>query len=116
MIALAANDWATADPMFHADAVWWIIGQGELPHARVRELALKTEGPLATHGLRIIGSVAEGNKVAVEAVGEMAFPDGREYHNTYHHLIEFREDRIILLREYFDTLYVQKVFGPDLYG
>jgi ketosteroid isomerase-like protein len=115
LMALAANDFAKADAMFHPDAVWWIIGQGELWHARVRELAEKTEGPLSVHGLRIIGTVAEGNKVAVEAVGEMAFPDGRPYANTYHHVIEFRGDRISKMREYFDTHYVRQVFGQDLY-
>jgi ketosteroid isomerase-like protein len=115
LMALAANEFAKADAMFHPDAVWWIIGQGELSHARVRELAEKTEGPLSVHGLRIIGTVAEGNKVAVEAVGEMAFPDGRAYTNTYHHVIEFRGDRISKMREYFDTHYVRQVFGQDLY-
>jgi ketosteroid isomerase-like protein len=45
LMALAANEFAKADAMFHPDAVWWIIGQGELSHARVRELAEKTEGP-----------------------------------------------------------------------
>jgi hypothetical protein len=115
MIALAANRWAEADPMFHPDAQWWIIGQGELPHSRVRELAVKTEGNLAIHGLEIIGTVVEGDKVCVEAVGQMQFPDGRRYDNTYHHMIEFRGDRIIRMREYFDTRYVREVFGDDLY-
>jgi ketosteroid isomerase-like protein len=116
MIALADNRFADADAMFHPDAVWWIIGQGELSHARVRELAEKTEGPLTVKGLKIIGTVAEGDKVAVEAVGAMAFADGRTYENTYHHMIEFRGDRIIRMREYFDTHYVRKVFGEDVYN
>jgi ketosteroid isomerase-like protein len=115
MIALADNCWTDADELFHDDAVWWIIGQGELAHSRVRELAMNTEGGLSIHGLEIIGTVAEGDKVCVEARGKMAFPDGRRYDNTYHHMIEFRDDRIIRMHEYFDTHYVRQVFGQDVY-
>lgn len=113
--ALAENRWVDADAAFHPHATWWIIGQGELPHSRVRELATETEGQLTRRGVRIIGTVAEGNKVAVELRGEMAFPDGRTYCNTYHHVVEFEGDRIIRMNEYFDTFYVRQVFGEDLY-
>lgn len=115
MIALAENRFGDADEMFEPDALWWIIGQGELTHARVRELAEKTEGPMEKRGLRITGTVAEGDKVAVEAIGEMRLPDGRSYENTYHHVLEFRGERIVRMREYFDTLYVREVFGEGLY-
>ncbi|ALR19339.1 hypothetical protein ATN00_02470 [Sphingobium baderi] len=115
MIALAENRWADADEAFHPHATWWIIGQGELSHARVRALATETEGQLTKHDLRVMGTVAEGNKVAVELRGDMAFPDGRTYCNTYHHVVEFEGDRIIRLHEYFDTFYVRQVFGGDLY-
>lgn len=115
LVALAENDWVTADAAFHPHATWWIIGQGELPHARVRELALETEGQLSRLGVRIIGTVAEGDKVAVELRGDMQFPDGRTYCNTYHHVVTFEGDRIIRLHEYFDTAYVRQIFGEDLY-
>ena len=115
LFALAENRWTDADPFFHPDATWWIIGQGELPHARVRQLATETEGQLSKHGLRVVGTVAEGNKVAVEMRGEMEFPDGRTYCNAYHHVVEFEGDRIIRLNEYFDTFYVREVFGEDLH-
>jgi len=115
MIALAENRWVDADEAFHPHATWWIIGQGELAHSRVRQLATETEGQLSKHGLRVMGTVAEGNKVAVELRGEMEFPDGRTYRNTYHHVVEFEGDRIIRLHEYFDTFYVRQVFGEDLY-
>ena len=116
MIALAEGRFDVADPLFHPDASWWIIGQGTLSHARVRELAEQTEGALIKRALRIIGTVAEGDKVAVEARGEMAFADGRTYENTYHHAITFRGERILTVNEYFDTYYVRQVFGPDVYA
>jgi ketosteroid isomerase-like protein len=115
MHALADARWEEADAAFHPHAVWWIIGQGELAHSRVRELAEKTEGRLAVRGVNIVGTVAEGNKVAVESRGNMSFPDGRRYDNTYHHVVEFEGDLIINLREYFDTHYVRQVFGEMVY-
>src|SRR3546814_9652981 len=81
MIALAEGDFAKADANFHPDAQWWIIGQGDLSHSRVRELAEQTEGPAMLRQLNITGTVAEGNKVAVEARGHMEYPDGRLYCN-----------------------------------
>jgi ketosteroid isomerase-like protein len=113
--ALAEWRWDDAEEFIHADAMWWIIGQGELSHARVRELAGLSEGALAVRRIRIIGTVAEGDKVAIEIRGEMRFPDGRPYENTYHHVFEFRDGRIIRISEYFDTQYVLQVFGQDLY-
>ena len=115
LFALAENRWTDADAFFHPHATWWIIGQGELPHARVRELAIETEGELTKHAVRVVGTVAEGNKVAVELRGDMEFPDGRTYCNAYHHVVEFDGDYIIRLNEYFDTYYVRQVFGEDLY-
>ncbi len=115
MVALAEGRFADADALFHPDAQWWIIGQGEMTHARVRELADQTEGPLVSRKLVILGTVAEGDKVCVEARGDMRFADGRAYANTYHHVITFRGDRIASWREYFDTRYVREVFGEDVY-
>lgn len=116
MTALAEGRFADADRHFDPDATWWIIGQGDLSHQRVRELAEKTEGPLAVRTLDIIGTVAEDDKVAVEARGAMVFPDGRTYRNAYHHVARFEGERIVAMHEYFDTLYVRDVFGADLYA
>lgn len=115
MIALAEGRFEDADPHFDPDAQWWIIGQGDLSHSRVRELADKAEGPLAVRKLNIVGTIAEGDRVAVEARGAMAFADGRTYENTYHHSLRFVGDRIVSIHEYFDTLYVRDVFGEALY-
>src|SRR3546814_6450684 len=77
MIALAEGDFAKSDANFHPDAQWWIIGQGDLSHSRVRELAEQTEGPAMLRQLNIKGTVAEGNKVAVAARGHRS-----EVHKT----------------------------------
>lgn len=115
MHALFENHFDSADAYFHPEASWWIIGQGEMPHERVRELAHKTEGGHTAAKLTILDTVAEGNKVCVEAVGNMTLKDGKLYQNTYHHTLEFKDGLIYRFREYFDTAYVKKVFGETLY-
>jgi ketosteroid isomerase-like protein len=47
--------------------------------------------------------VAEGDKVAVEAVSEGQHVSGQTYSNEYHFLFEFREGKLLKLKEYMDT-------------
>jgi uncharacterized protein len=46
---------------------------------------------------------AEGERVAVEAESRGRHVSGRIYNNLYHFLIEFRDGKIIALKEYMDT-------------
>jgi ketosteroid isomerase-like protein len=56
-------------------------------------------------GLRfeILGMVAEGDKVAVEATSEGEHISGKTYSNEYHFLFEFRDGKLVRLKEYMDT-------------
>jgi ketosteroid isomerase-like protein len=49
------------------------------------------------------GMVAEGDKVAVEAESRGRHASGALYNNHYHFLFEFRDGRVLRLREYLDT-------------
>lgn len=49
------------------------------------------------------GMVAEGDKVAVEAESRGHHASGAFYNNHYHFLFEFRDGRVLHLREYLDT-------------
>ncbi|MEA3300457.1 MAG: nuclear transport factor 2 family protein [Pseudomonadota bacterium] len=116
MRALFEHHFDSADAYFHPEARWWIIGQGDMSHERVREIAHQTEGGHRSARLTILDTVAEGDKVCVEAVGDMILADSRPYRNSYHHVLEFRDGLIHRFREYFDTAYVQRTFGDGLYG
>lgn len=47
--------------------------------------------------------VAEGDKVAVEAVSEGEHVSGQTYSNEYHFLFHFRDGKVVKLKEYMDT-------------
>jgi uncharacterized protein (TIGR02246 family) len=57
----------------------------------------------------VLGMVAEGNKVAVEATSEGEHVSGQIYTNEYHFLFEFRDDKVLRLKEYMDTEQVTDV-------
>jgi len=56
-------------------------------------------------GLRftIDGMTAEGERVAVEAHSEGRHVSGKLYSNEYHFLFQFRDGKLVLLREYMDS-------------
>jgi uncharacterized protein len=50
-----------------------------------------------------LGMVGEGDKVAVEATSAGKHISGQTYTNKYHFLFEFREGKLLRLKEYMDT-------------
>ena len=57
----------------------------------------------------ITGMVAEGEKVAVEATSRGEHISGQIYGNEYHFLFEFRDGKLLWLKEYMDTEQVTDV-------
>ena len=57
----------------------------------------------------VLDMVAEGDKVAVEAVSEGEHASGQTYSNEYHFLFEFRDGKLLRLKEYMDTEMVTDV-------
>ena len=51
----------------------------------------------------VTGMVAEDEKVAVEATSEGDHVSGQVYSNEYHFLFEFRQGKLVSLKEYMDT-------------
>lgn len=112
---LAKGHFEDAEKMLHPEVRWWVIGQGDMSYRRLRDLSEATEGRLAIRNVKFIAALAEGETVAIEAVGEMAFPDGRPYRNAYSIIVKFKDGLVLEMREYFDTDYALKIFGSDLY-
>lgn len=57
------------------------------------------------NGIRfdILAMTAEGERVAVEATSEGEHVSGQTYSNDYHFLFEFRDGKLLQLKEYMDT-------------
>jgi hypothetical protein len=57
----------------------------------------------------VLGMVAEGDKVAVEAASKGEHISGQTYSNEYHFLFELQGGKLLKLKEYMDTEQVTDV-------
>lgn len=110
----SVNDIAGALELLADDVSWWIAGKpGAQPacgeHDKVWMAGLfgrmvsQFDGPTQ---MTVRGLIAEGDKVAVEVVGDGKLRDGRCYQNEYHLLLTIRDGEIAAVREYLDTQHV----------
>ena len=61
--------------------------------------------------LSMMGWTCEDERVAVEVEGMgVAKATGKSYDNFYHFLIVFKEEKIVQIKEYMDTLHAKCVF------
>ena len=67
---------------------------------------------------KIIGITSEqkAGRVAVEAAGDATLPDGSPYEQTYHFLLEFKNGRIALCKEYVNTAYAINALYKALFA
>lgn len=101
------------------DATLWIIGRPDLFSGAGTRSRADMERiwtglfSQMTDGLemRVIGMVAEGDKVAAEIRSHAQLTDGRVYENQYHMLFTFRYGKIAEIKEYADTLLIQHMFA-----
>lgn len=110
MRAIEEGDVEALEALQHPDCHWWILGHGDMSRA---DFIAKVRGGLLSAQQRtveIIGITAEGDRVAVEARGEMIFPD-RVYRNEYHNLLIVRDGQIVSGKEYMDTRAVAEGFS-----
>lgn len=110
MQAVIDGDDEAIESLQHPDAKWWILGYGDM--SRADFIASVRSGLLTAkeRHVEIITLTAEGDRVAVEAVSEMTFPD-RTYRNEYHNLLVIRDGQIVEGREYMDTRLAAAAFG-----
>lgn len=100
------------------DATWWIIGKPDLfsgAGTRSRADMARIWTGLFSHmtdglEMRVIGMVAEDDKVAAEIRSHAELTDGRVYENQYHMLFTLRDGKIAEVKEYADTLLIAHMF------
>lgn len=101
------------------DATFWLAGRnwsvGGI-HDREGLLKLLAEkvGALLVEPLqvKIAAITAEGERVAVEVEVSGPTKDGRRYENQMHILYVVRDGKIVVVKEYHDTLHASLILGP----
>lgn len=56
------------------------------------------------------GSIAEGNRVAVETESYADVKNGRTYNNHCHFVFEVRDGKVESVKEYLDTKHTRAIF------
>lgn len=124
--ALCRGDREAARGAFREDATWHYppsLGGPGVHRGRdaIFDVYFATDEKLYETGTReydieILGAVAEGNRVAVEMRHRGRTRDGRPYQTDYHVLYELRDGRIQEVHEYFDSLYVRRLYSDAELG
>jgi uncharacterized protein len=94
--------------------VWWVAGMGEIQGKLGDVDAVMKKYQIGPTELRIVGVTAEGDRVALETEGRATLRNGSLYANQAHWLFEFRNGKIVRIREYHDTKHVSDVWGRVL--
>lgn len=76
-----------------------VISRDQIVAGSAAVLEVFPEGLVFT----VHGMTAEGERVAVEAESKGLHASGKEYNNLYHFLFEFRDGKLLQLKEYMDT-------------
>jgi uncharacterized protein len=73
-----------------------------------RDMSTKMKKPIA---MKLLGMIAEGDQVAVQADSYGEMNNGKTYDNAYHFVFTFQNDKIREVLEYCCTYTVYEVFG-----
>jgi ketosteroid isomerase-like protein len=94
------------------DIAWWVPGRGTLSKAEFMALADGFQGLVESPiTMTVKGITAEGDRVAIEAESYGKLRNGKIYNNTYHFLLQFRDGKVCLSKEYNDSKHAADVLG-----
>jgi ketosteroid isomerase-like protein len=106
LMLLAERNQPFIEELVTDDCQFWLPGFGTLDKTHFSAMAAAVSAILpAMPKINVLGTTAEGDRVAVEAKGSSKLSNGKAYDNTYHYLFIFRGDRICMVKEYNDTKY-----------
>jgi ketosteroid isomerase-like protein len=109
--AFVAQDQNRIRELIHEDARWWVGSRtGTMNRDELMSQSASVFTGARRKGIKVTGTTAEGERVAVEFEGDFELADGTPYNNIYHTLFVVRDGRVVSAREYLDTALVQRVF------
>jgi len=106
--AMNAGDAPAIVDAYAEDGAVWTSGRtlisGTFGKSQIREASGRIFEAFP-QGIRftILAMTAEGDRVAVEAESSGQHASGKLYTNQYHFLFEFRDGKVVRLKEYMDT-------------
>ncbi|RYF36936.1 MAG: nuclear transport factor 2 family protein [Comamonadaceae bacterium] len=113
-----AGDMPGVLDLMAADITYWLAGKpgsnatsGARSKAEMADIFRRMEAALNGRlRMAVKGTVAEGDRVAVEAASRGELRNGRVYEQEYHVLFTVRDGKIAAAREYMDTAHVNAIW------
>lgn len=116
--AIGEFDAAALERLIAPNGEYWVAGmprdqrisRGDLLSAIQQMGGALFDGPIrfTVHDMTV-----EGGRIALEATSEAKLRDGRPYANVYHFLFLFEDGRLILGKEYADTMILATLTGQS---
>lgn len=96
---------------------WWVPGNLPFSGNKTKEEYLQVVNAIKNgfptgFKLTVTSSISEGNKVAAEVESAGTHINGKSYQNKYHFLFEIKDNKIISVKEYMDTLHLYQLLQP----
>lgn len=110
LAAIVAGNVAQCGQLLAPDARWWVQGRGDMPRSTFLASLARTVARSSARAITPGLVTAEADRVAIQAQGEFAFPEG-VYANTYHYLFVMADGRIAQGFEYLDTTIAAAFFA-----
>lgn len=104
--AIADGDRDRMEALMHPAMTWWVIGFGHFDRATLIDQIIDTFATATVRRIDVIGTTAEEDRVAVQAVSHFDFADGRTLAGKYLFLLVVRDGQVVDGCEYIDTAYV----------
>jgi ketosteroid isomerase-like protein len=115
--AFSVGDFDKVLALLADDAIWWAGGSvpGGSGWRTKHDLAAAINGfgDLSTSGglpTTVLVTVAQGDRVAVEATTNVEFQNGKTYNNEYVYLYRISDGKILKVKEYMDTEHARATF------
>jgi len=113
--AQVKGDLDTLANLLADDLAWQYMGNGTQDVTINKDQAVAMhrrmrEGWIEAWVKNIVGMIAEGDGVAVEATNRMKMKDGRIYEQRYHYVYIIKNGKISAVREYLDTDHAKRFF------
>jgi ketosteroid isomerase-like protein len=116
--AFSVGDFEQVLAMLDDDATWWANGtvpgiSGRRTKQQFADAIAEMAGLSVSGGLPTIvsASLADGDRVAVEARSDATFTNGKTYQNDYVFLFHIKDDKIIEVKEYMDPELARSTFA-----
>lgn len=123
--AIARGDRESALAAFAEDATWRYpasLGPGvHRGRKAIFDVYFGTDEKLfdtgtSSYDFEVTSAIAEGDRVAVEMRHRGRTKDGRPYETDYHVLYRLADGRIQEVHEYFDSLYIRRLYKDEELG